>query len=55
MIELAFVDNQLDGSEWQVIQYARYWRCDRMCFQLCRSERKEEDFVPFIFRPSTLI
>ena len=40
MIELAFVDNQLDGSEWQVIrEYARYWRCDLDALEVARSER----------------
>lgn len=40
MVELAFVDKQLDGSEWQVIrEYARHWRCDLEALEVIRSER----------------
>jgi len=40
MVELAFVDKQLDGSEWQVIrEYARHWRCDLDALEVIRSER----------------
>lgn len=40
MVELAFVDNELDGSEWQVIrEYARYWRCDLDALEKMRSDR----------------
>lgn len=47
MVELAFVDNELDGSEWQLIrEYARYWRCDLENLEKMRSER--------IVRQSTL-
>ena len=37
---LAFVDNELDGSEWQVIsEYARYWRCDLDALEKMRTDR----------------
>lgn len=40
MVELAFVDNELDSSEWQLIrEYARYWRCDLDNLETLRSQR----------------
>ena len=30
MMDVAFVDEELDESEWRVIkEFARYWGCDR--------------------------
>ena len=47
MIDIAFIDNELDGTEWQVIrEYARYWRCDLEVLEKLRKEREK--------RPSTL-
>lgn len=40
MMDVAFVDEELDESEWRVIkEFARYWGCDRKKLQAEREQR----------------
>ena len=40
MLDIAFVDEELDESEWRVIkEFARYWGCDRKELQAERDRR----------------
>ena len=40
MLDIAFIDNELDESEWRVIkEFARYWGCDRKQLDSEREKR----------------